>query len=196
MAEDEPAEDTARYYIENWEAWAEANGAILIAPAFDQSNFGSKDPDMVGGGYRGLFGRKIGADAWVLGLVDAYQGQYGGGDGRFCLYGHSAGGQFVARFVVTHPGRVKGAVMRTSGRHKRMVNRCRRARPQRPRKAQKPRARRPMPRPIQVTADHKARPAPRISRRPKFTSDSSAERTIVFTLRPACPIGSAISAPV
>ena len=63
-AEDQSAEDTAGYYVENWQAWAEAHGAIVIAPAFDQANFGSKDPDMVGGGYRGLFGRQIGAGEW------------------------------------------------------------------------------------------------------------------------------------
>lgn len=109
-AEDE-AVDTARYYVEHWQTWAEDHGALLIAPAFDKANFGSKDPDLVGGGYRGLFGRQIGADAWVLQLVNAYRAQVGGDDARFFLYGHSAGGQFVARFLVTHPERLRGAVI-------------------------------------------------------------------------------------
>jgi pimeloyl-ACP methyl ester carboxylesterase len=105
---------TARYYVKNWQSWAEEHGAILIAPAFDQANFGSKDPDLIGGGYRGLFGREIGADEWVIRLVDAYQAQLGGGDGRFFLYGHSAGGWFVSRFLMTHPGRVQSAVITAS----------------------------------------------------------------------------------
>jgi pimeloyl-ACP methyl ester carboxylesterase len=113
-AEDEMAEDTARYYVENWQNWAEKNGAILIAPAFDQANFGSKDPDLVGGGYRGLFGREIGADEWVIQLVAAYQAQVESGDGRFFLYGHSAGGWFVSRFLVIHPERVRSAVITAS----------------------------------------------------------------------------------
>ena len=107
----ETAEDAARYYVEHWKAWAEAQGAILIAPAFDQANFGSKQVDMAHGGYRGLFGREVGADAWVIELVDAYTARYGLAGGRFYLYGHSAGGQFAARFLVTHPERLQGAVI-------------------------------------------------------------------------------------
>ena len=109
-AEDETALDTARTYVEYYRAWADQMGAILLAPAFDQPNFGSKDPDMTGGGYRGLFGREVGADVWVLNLVDTYRAWFGG-DGRFFLYGHSAGGQHAARFLVTHPQRLRGVVI-------------------------------------------------------------------------------------
>ncbi|MBN1660339.1 MAG: alpha/beta hydrolase [Anaerolineae bacterium] len=107
----ETAQAAARYYVENWKAWAETHGAILIAPAFDQANFGSKEVDMTHGGYRGLFGRQVGADAWVIELVDAYAARYDLTNRRFYLYGHSAGGQFAARFLVTHPERLHGAVI-------------------------------------------------------------------------------------
>ena len=112
-AEDE-AVDTARYYVEHWQPWAEAHGVLLIAPAFDKANFGSKHPDLVGGGYRGLFGREIGADEWVIQLVDAYQAQVGSDEDRFFLYGHSAGGWFVSRFLMTHPEQIRGAVITAS----------------------------------------------------------------------------------
>ena len=62
-------------------------------------------------GYRGLFGREIGADEWVLRLVKPYQEAWGTTGRRFYLYGHSAGGQFVGRFLVTHPDAVERAVI-------------------------------------------------------------------------------------
>jgi acetyl esterase/lipase len=62
-------------------------------------------------GYRGLFGREIGADEWVLRLVKGHQQQLGSANEQFYLYGHSAGGQFTARFLVTHPESVKKAVI-------------------------------------------------------------------------------------
>jgi len=108
---DETALEVARYYLGNWIEVAEEKGIILIAPAFDQLNFSSKDGEQALGGYRGLFGRQIGADEFVLQLVDTYQTQFGATDPRFYLYGHSAGGQYTARFVVTHPHRIKGAVI-------------------------------------------------------------------------------------
>lgn len=42
---------------------------------------------------------------------------YGAGSSQFYLYGHSAGGQFVARYVVTHPDRVIKAVVSAAGRY-------------------------------------------------------------------------------
>lgn len=107
----ETAEFNAQYYTAAWTDFAEKNGFILIAPAFNQEDFSSRLGDHALGGYRGLFGREIGADAWVLRLVRAYQQAYGMEGEPFYLYGHSAGGQFTGRFVVTHPERVKGAVI-------------------------------------------------------------------------------------
>lgn len=107
----EKAETTARYYVENWIEFSEQHDLILIAPAFDQTNFSSKDGEQALGGYRGLFGRHIGADEFTLNIVQDIQNRYGLTGGRFYLYGHSAGGQFVARFIVTHPEQVKGAVI-------------------------------------------------------------------------------------
>jgi poly(3-hydroxybutyrate) depolymerase len=110
-AKEETAEETAHYYIINWLDFAENYGYILIAPAFNQEDFSSREGDHALGGYRGLFGRIINADEWVLRLVTAHQKAFGIPARPFYLYGHSAGGQFVGRFLVTHPEQVKRAVI-------------------------------------------------------------------------------------
>jgi len=108
---DETAEWNAEYYAANWIDFAEAYGYILIAPAFNQEDFSSRRGDHAMSGYRGLFGREIGADEWVLRLVKAHEAAFGSADEGFYLYGHSAGGQFTGRFLVTHPESVKKAVI-------------------------------------------------------------------------------------
>lgn len=112
-AANKTAVETAQYYLENWCNFAHENNFALIAPAFDQENFSSRKGDIEGAhtGYRGLFGREISADAWVLKLVRRYQQEWGIENDTFYLYGHSAGGQFVGRFLVMHPGEVAGAVI-------------------------------------------------------------------------------------
>lgn len=108
---DETAEWNAEYYATNWIDFAEKFGYILIAPAFNQEDFSSRRGDHALSGYRGLFGREIGADEWVLRLVKAHQQAFGSANEQFYLYGHSAGGQFTGRFLVTHPESVKKAVI-------------------------------------------------------------------------------------
>jgi poly(3-hydroxybutyrate) depolymerase len=105
------AEESAQELISAWQDFAAENGWILLAPAFNQEDFSSRLGDHALGGYRGLFGREIMADAWVLRLVQAYQKAYQLSDRQFYLYGHSAGGQFTARFLVTHPDLVRRAVI-------------------------------------------------------------------------------------
>lgn len=107
----DPEDFFARLYAAVWKDFAEDNGFVLIAPAFNQADFSSRLGDRALGGYRGLFGREIGADAWVLRLVRAHQKTFGMEEAPFYLYGHSAGGQYTARFVVTHPTEVKAAVI-------------------------------------------------------------------------------------
>ena len=110
-SKDGTAEADAEFYASNWIDFAEEQGFILIVPAFAQEDFSSRLGDHAMGGYRGLFGRKIGADEWVLRLVNAYQQEFGSANEPFFLYGHSAGGQFTGRFLVTHPESVKKAVI-------------------------------------------------------------------------------------
>jgi pimeloyl-ACP methyl ester carboxylesterase len=109
--EGETAESSAGYLATAWIDFAEEEGFILIAPTFNQEDFSSRLGDHAMSGYRGLFGREIGADEWVQHLVGAYQEAFGSEGEPFYLYGHSAGGQFAGRFLVTHPESVKAAVI-------------------------------------------------------------------------------------
>ncbi|MBI9045535.1 MAG: hypothetical protein JEZ06_13685 [Anaerolineaceae bacterium] len=104
-------EENAELYIDIWDEFAEENNYILIAPAFDQENFSSRYGDHALSGYRGLFGREIGADEWVIRLVEAHCQATEVSIDKFNLYGHSAGGQFVSRFLVTHPDSIHKAVI-------------------------------------------------------------------------------------
>jgi poly(3-hydroxybutyrate) depolymerase len=109
--EGETAESSAEYLATSWVDFAEEQGFVLIAPTFNQEDFSSRLGDHALSGYRGLFGRQIGADEWVLRLVRAHQEAFGSASEQFYLYGHSAGGQFTGRFLVTHPESVKRAVI-------------------------------------------------------------------------------------
>ncbi len=100
-------------FIRRWLTFAEEKGLILIAPSFDDKNFGGyRGP---GGGYRGLYGRHVGADVFLQTIVDQYKNISDRYDGRFYLYGHSAGGQFASRYIVIHPDRILGAVVESAG---------------------------------------------------------------------------------
>lgn len=47
----------------------------------------------------------------MLRLVKAHKQAFGSANEQFYLYGHSAGGQFTGRFLVTHPEVVNKAVI-------------------------------------------------------------------------------------
>jgi pimeloyl-ACP methyl ester carboxylesterase len=93
----------AQAAVQRWAAFAEAQHAIIVAPAFGGRDFG---------GYRELAGRRIDADEFVNSLVDAAASEhiphFGG---QFSLHGHSAGAQFASRYLVTHPERLAAVVL-------------------------------------------------------------------------------------
>ena len=65
---------------------------------------------------RGLFGRMVDADQFVNDLVDDVgRANIPHFRGRFSLHGHSAGGQFAARYLVAHPGRLEAVVLSAPG---------------------------------------------------------------------------------
>jgi pimeloyl-ACP methyl ester carboxylesterase len=103
-------DELARYAqesVERWTAFAAAHHAIVVAPTFGGRDFG---------GYRALFGRSIDADEFVNALVDEVGGKHiPRFSGRFSLHGHSAGGQFAARYLVTHPERLEAVVLSAPG---------------------------------------------------------------------------------
>jgi pimeloyl-ACP methyl ester carboxylesterase len=93
----------AKGAVTRWMAFGESKAAIVLAPALGAGEFA---------GYREMFGRRIDADEYVNRLVDRSAGPLiPGFDGRFALHGHSAGGQFAARYLVTHPSRLRCAIL-------------------------------------------------------------------------------------
>lgn len=115
-------EEKAELYVASWKDFGEEHDYILIAPAFNQENFSSRYGDHAMSGYRGLFGREIDADIWVSQLVDIFQQKTEIQSKQFSLYGHSAGGQFVGRFLVTHPEVVKRAVITSAATYPQPTN--------------------------------------------------------------------------
>lgn len=91
---DERAAETARRFLHRWTGFADAHGLALIVPVFDDDRFGNWKGGC--GGYRGLFGREIGADKFVLGLVRTQRRVLGLPQKPFLLYGHSAGGSLLS----------------------------------------------------------------------------------------------------
>lgn len=105
-------------------ARAEADRFMVIAPVFDQTDFGNKGGPLAG--YRGGVGRhrntvvadgfRTDPDGFLNRIVDAYQHAHPEVFGRkLLLYGHSAGAQFLARYLAKHPDRVQAMVLSSSG---------------------------------------------------------------------------------
>lgn len=115
LSSNETAEDAARRYLNRWMQYADKHNVIVIVPVFDTRRFGNLGGGY--GGYRNLFGRHLAADKFVNDLVDQYSNRTSTGSSQFYLYGHSAGGQFVNRYTVTHPERVIRAVVSAAGRY-------------------------------------------------------------------------------
>ena len=105
----------ARRFAERWAPFAEDHGLIAVSPVFDEENFDSVTGKNGGGGYRFLFGRQVAADAYVEAIVARYKEAIPGWDGRFVLYGHSAGGQFASRYAVKHPDRLRALIISAAG---------------------------------------------------------------------------------
>ena len=106
---EETALEVAENFLTGFIPAAKRRGVILLAPAFDQRNFGGRAGP--GGGYRGLFGREIRADEFVNRILARFLTTFPSYDGTIYLYGHSAGGQFVSRYAVMHPEKLKAAVI-------------------------------------------------------------------------------------
>ena len=109
---DETAIDCAEKFLTDFISTAKDKKVILLAPVFDTKNFGGhKGP---GGGYRGLFGREISADKFVIEILSKYK-RYLKPNDKIYVYGHSAGGQFISRFIVMHSDRIAAAVISAAG---------------------------------------------------------------------------------
>lgn len=113
VAESSTAARSASTFIERWIAFSQRTGLVLVAPIFDVNNYasGSNAPGGSAWGYRALDGRKSPPDAFVHAIVDRMRTPHPDYDGRFYLYGHSAGGQFANHYLAIHPQRLRGVVL-------------------------------------------------------------------------------------
>jgi pimeloyl-ACP methyl ester carboxylesterase len=93
----------ARAAVDRWTAFAEAQRLVLVVPVLGGESFPN---------YREMAPTRDGPDRFVNDLVDELASAHVPDfDGRFCLHGHSAGAQFAARFLVTHPHRLQRVVL-------------------------------------------------------------------------------------
>lgn len=102
----ETAVDASYNTLKFWLKFADEHKLILIAPVFDNESYSVTTNGAGNGGYRGLYGRNVGADVFLHEIIDEYKAAQKSYDGRFYLYGHSAGAQFANRYLVRHPHRV------------------------------------------------------------------------------------------
>ena len=91
-----------------FEASAETHGWVLVAPEFDETRHG--DYQRLGRVDRGPR-----ADRALENLVDACAKRFDLRFGPRFLFGFSAGGQFVHRYLMAHPERVTAAVVGAPG---------------------------------------------------------------------------------
>ncbi len=109
----ETALTTARIFINRWLKFSEQTGVILVAPAFDVANYASGEnaPGGTAWGYRALDGRIFSSDQFVDAIVEKIKIIDTNYDGKFYLYGHSAGAQFANHYLMVHPERLNGVVL-------------------------------------------------------------------------------------
>ena len=106
-------------YLEDWIPHARAHGFLLVVPEFSKEQFPGEE------GY--IYGNTVDKachplprDQWSFSVIepafDAVKARTGNRTARYWLYGHSAGAQFVQRFVYFVPGaRVARVVSANAG---------------------------------------------------------------------------------
>jgi poly(3-hydroxybutyrate) depolymerase len=109
----------ARGYLRTWEPLAEKYGAVLVAPEFAKAGW-PKSRHYAQGNLLGANRRSKPPGAWSFiameRAVKIAAHATGAKDDSFLLYGHSAGGQFVHRYIMVTGGRgVIKAVAANSG---------------------------------------------------------------------------------
>ncbi|MEM7277310.1 MAG: alpha/beta hydrolase [Pseudomonadota bacterium] len=106
-------------YRDQWSAAAEKDGFIVIAPEFSKQDFpGSRFYHL--GGVFSLEGKRRKRNKWAISaiepLFDDVVKRSKSTEQDYILYGHSAGSQFVHRFMYYHPdGRYKRVIAANAG---------------------------------------------------------------------------------
>jgi len=113
-------ERDAKRYIEDWARTAERFGVILIAPEFDERRFPGPESYNQGGVIDPRTGKTRDPNSWTFSVIeplfDEVKRRAGSRAGTYSIYGHSAGAQFVHRFVMlAHPVHLDHAVAANAG---------------------------------------------------------------------------------
>ncbi len=98
--------DAPRYY-EDWKVLAEAQGFIVAVPYLSQDNFPGSAAYNLGNVFDSETGKQRATDEWTFSLIgplfDEIVSRVDGEQEDYVLYGHSAGSQFVHRFMFYVP---------------------------------------------------------------------------------------------
>ena len=111
--------DAERYY-NDWRAEAEKHGLIVVVPYFSREDFPKSAHYNLGHVFDRETGAPRPAHSWTFAaiepLFDAVVTQLGGAQTHYTLFGHSAGSQFLHRFLYYVPdARVKRAIAANAG---------------------------------------------------------------------------------
>jgi hypothetical protein len=109
-------------YINSWKDWVSRNDYIAVSPTFDEENWGGSRGYNLGNVFTGDEGK--GAlnprSKWsftvVEGIHEKVRDEFGIADQQFDIFGHSAGAQFVHRFLLFNPqSKVRYAIAGNAG---------------------------------------------------------------------------------
>ena len=99
-------------YRDQFEDFAEANNAVILAPLFPAA---IEDPDDLHN-FKFIKFHDIRFDLILLGMIDEVATKLDIRTDRFLLHGFSGGGQFTHRFFYIHPDRLMGVSIGAPGR--------------------------------------------------------------------------------
>jgi hypothetical protein len=112
---------TSETFLNRYITDADTQWFAVIAPVFNNTDFnGSANLAGASDSYRTLIGRhrdgveprKTDADGLINGILNEYKHKHPEIiNNKALFYGHSAGGQCLSRYIVTHTGRVAAAVI-------------------------------------------------------------------------------------
>ncbi len=98
--------DAPRYYAD-WKAHAAARGFIVVVPYLSKSDFPGSASYNLGNVFDPVTGEQRDKEQWTFSLIeplfDEVVRRTGGSQHDYVLYGHSAGSQFVHRFLYYVP---------------------------------------------------------------------------------------------
>ncbi len=100
-------------YLKAAKAWADQHHVALLAPMFPGGLLDSEDFNS----YKMLSCDGIRYDNILLSMIEDMRKRYPGiQTDKFFMFGHSGGGQFVNRFLLVHPERMKAVSIGAPGR--------------------------------------------------------------------------------